>query len=79
MLESCILKSTMDDSCILSRVGQSIKILRNQKEWSQEKLSEVSGVDRTFIGKIERGEVNVSVMTLCEIARALDTTVKDLL
>lgn len=69
----------MDDSCILSRVGQSIKILRNQKEWSQEKLSEVSGVDRTFIGKIERGEVNVSVMTLCEIARALDTTVKDLL
>lgn len=74
-----ILGVAMEDNSILSRIGQSIKTLRNQKGWSQEKLSEVSKVDRTFIGKVERGEVNVSIMTLCEIARALNTTVKDLL
>ena len=69
----------MEEYCILSKVGQSIKALRNQRGWSQDRLSEASGVDRTFIGKIERGEVNVSIITLCEIARALNTDLKELL
>lgn len=69
----------MEASCILSNIGKSIKSLRTSKGWSQEKLSEISKVDRTFIGKIERGEVNVSILTLCELAKALDTDIRELL
>ena len=38
----------------------------------------MSHVDRSFLSKIERGEVNVSVLTLCEIAKALNINIIDL-
>lgn len=69
----------MQDENILVRIGNSIKTARKKKGLSQEKLSEISGVDRSFLGKVERGEVNVSVITLCEIAKALGKNLKELI
>lgn len=69
----------MHDNDILIRIGQNIKRLRKNAGVSQERLSEISGVDRTFIGKIERGKVNVSIITLCEIAKALGTNLKSII
>ncbi|WP_418713249.1 helix-turn-helix domain-containing protein, partial [Akkermansia sp.] len=64
-----------DDSNILQRIGAKIKKLRLEKGLSQEELAEKSGVDRTFIGGLERGERNVSVMTLCDILRGVNSQI----
>jgi len=45
----------------------------------QEELAERSGVDRTFIGGLERGERNSSILTLCEIAHALQQELIDII
>lgn len=69
----------MDDSKVLSKIGAAIRSLRQATGYSQERLAEESGLDRSFLGKIERGEVNVSVLTLCEISRGLNITFSTLI
>lgn len=63
----------------LLQIGKNIRTLRLSKRLSQEKLGEVAGLHRTFIGAIERGERNISIVTLHKIASALDTSVADLI
>lgn len=66
----------MGDERLLAVVGKRISEKRRSLGYSQEKLSEICGIDRSFIGKVERGQVNVSLLTLGEIARALKVNVK---
>lgn len=73
-LRLCILFITMGDNDILKRLGKNIRDIRKTHGWSQEHLAAISGIDRSFLGKVERGERNISVLTLCEIAKALGTT-----
>ena len=68
----------MEYSDILSVIGNAVRKERRHKGWTQETLSEMSHVDRSFLSKIERGEVNVSVLTLCEIAKALNVNIIEL-
>ena len=67
----CIILNIMKDINVLERIGQTIRTHRLEKGWSQEKLAEASRIDRSFLGKVERGVVNVSVLTLCDITKAL--------
>lgn len=46
---------------------------------SQEELADDSGVERSHMGKIERGERNVTVLNLLRIAKALKCQPSDLL
>ena len=55
-------------------VGQRIRELREKKGWSQEKLAEHADLDRTYIGRIERGEKNIGLENLVKIARALGSS-----
>ena len=45
---------------------------------SQNKLSELAGLDNSYIGKIEKGEKSPSFKTILKLADALDISVKDL-
>lgn len=59
--------------------GIIIKKIRTQKDLSQEKLAEKSGLDRTFISLIETGKRNPTLTTILKISRALNITPAELL
>ena len=69
----------MDLTDIDRSVGARIRARRTHLELSQERLAALAGMDRTAVGKIERGERGVTVGTLFKLARALRTTMSDLL
>ena len=52
--------------------GKLIRKFRQDKGWSQEDLAEASGLDRTYIGGVERGERNISIVNLEKIAISLE-------
>ena len=53
------------------RLGTLLRESRVKAGLSQEDLSEISGLHRTYIGCIERGEKNVSVFNFLRIAQAI--------
>jgi transcriptional regulator with XRE-family HTH domain len=59
-------------------LGLNIKQVRDQKSWSQDKLSEVSGLHRTYISGIERGVRNPTVDIVQQIAEAFDVHTTEL-
>lgn len=67
------------DDQLLLRLGAAIRTTRKTFGLSQEALADASGLDRSHMGKIERGERNVSVANLQKIARALDIKLSELL
>lgn len=56
---------------IKKEFGQRLRAIRRRKGLSQETLALTCGLDRAYFGGIERGEHNISLVTLCKIARAL--------
>ena len=55
----------------LVELGQRIRDSRKAMGFSQEDLAHESGIDRSYIGGVERGERNVTFTMLCKIAAAL--------
>ncbi|MBI1800583.1 MAG: helix-turn-helix transcriptional regulator [Chloroflexi bacterium] len=62
----------------LKRLGDNLKQFRQSKGLSQEKLAELTDLHRTYIGGVERGERNISLLNLIRIAEALGVSVADL-
>ena len=60
-------------------LGQRVRRLRIARGWSQEDLAERCQRHFTYIGRVERGEQNVTVQVLSDIASALSVSVADLL
>ena len=60
-------------------IGQLIRNKRLERNITQEMLSLQCGIDRSYMGRIERGEVNLTVEKLYEIATVLKISAKDLL
>jgi transcriptional regulator with XRE-family HTH domain len=56
---------------VLKRIGANIRAERARKGYSQEKFAEIASVHTNYIGKIERGEQNLTVKKLVEISNAL--------
>ena len=56
---------------ILISFGKRLRALRQQAELSQEELADLAGLDRSYVGGVERGERNVSLVNIHKIARAL--------
>lgn len=56
-----------------------IKRIRLEKEISQERLALLAEVDRSYVGRVERGDNNVAVLTLARVAKALDNSISELM
>ena len=57
-------------------LGQNIRKTRKEKDLSQEKLALMCGLDRSYMGRIERGEVNITVLKLYEISKVLEVDIR---
>ena len=66
----------MANDDIIQRIGLNITIIREQRGLTQEKLAELAGLHRAYIGQIERGEKNIGLRNLEKIAKALDVNIR---
>ena len=64
---------------ITERIGLNIRILREERGFSQEKLAALASLHRAYIGQVERGEKNIGLKNLEKIAKALHVNIKVLL
>ena len=69
----------MSSENILEIFGRNVQKYRKGKDISQEKLAEIAGVHRTYVGMIERAEKNITLRNMEKIANALNVKIKDLL
>lgn len=58
--------------------GKRVAALRKQKGWSQEKLSLESGIARSYLGGVERGQRNIALLNIVRLARTLDVPASEL-
>ena len=58
--------------------GRRVRELRTEKQFSQEALAMACGLDRTYIGGVERGERNIGLVNIQKIASALGVPVREL-
>jgi transcriptional regulator with XRE-family HTH domain len=63
----------------LVALGETIRRVRLSKGISQEKLALMAEVDRSYVGRIERGDNNVAVLTLSRLAKALSISLASLM
>ncbi|WP_049752346.1 helix-turn-helix domain-containing protein [Pelodictyon luteolum] len=61
------------------KLGLKIRIARIMASYTQEKLAVRSGLSMAYIGMIERGEKNITILNCHKLAKALDITIGDLL
>ncbi len=62
----------------IAAFGQRVRTLRTAKRLSQEALALACDLDRSYIGGVERGERNVSLINIYKIAAALGVPVREL-
>jgi transcriptional regulator with XRE-family HTH domain len=61
----------LDGAGQLLAIGTAVRSYRKERGFSQEALADMTGIDRSHMGRIERGERNLSILNLIRIADAL--------
>ena len=56
---------------VLREFGRRVRVARNAQGWTQEDLAAETGLDRTYVGSIERGERNLALLNINRLALAL--------
>lgn len=59
--------------------GKKLVLLRKGRGWSQEQLALESGLARSYLGGVERGQRNIALLNICRLAEALDVPYSELL
>jgi XRE family transcriptional regulator, regulator of sulfur utilization len=59
-------------SALVRQFGLSVRHWRESRAWTQEQLAARAGLNRTFVGEIERGACIASILTAEKLAQALD-------
>jgi len=68
----------MDNKIVLVKFGKQVRKLRKMKNLSQEELSFIADLHRTYIGMIERAEKNITLVNIEKIANALEISIDKL-
>jgi transcriptional regulator with XRE-family HTH domain len=68
---------TASQMVLLKRIRENIIALRKKRDISQEELADLSNINRTYMGNIERCETNPSVLKLKNIAEVLGVDVSE--
>ena len=63
----------------LRAFGRHLAVLRKKQHWSQERLALESGIARSYLGGVERGQRNLSFKNLVRLALTLQISLPDLL
>jgi transcriptional regulator with XRE-family HTH domain len=58
--------------------GQRLRTLRRERGWAQDELAHQAGLDRSYVGGVERGDRNVSLDNIQKLANALGVPVREL-
>lgn len=69
----------MVNEFLLKEFGERIKGLRTNKNISQELLANLTGFHRTYIGMVERGERNISLVNIAVFAKVFQMPISELL
>jgi transcriptional regulator with XRE-family HTH domain len=64
----------MEKRALAEKFGALVRRLRLERGFSQESFAQECGLERPHVGKIERGEINVTVATTLKLVRGLDLT-----
>ncbi len=64
---------------VLIALGTAIRRIRIENDISQEKLALLAEVDRSYVGRVERGDNNVAVLTLSRLTKALGISMQELM
>ncbi len=67
----------MPASKVLERFGQRIRELRKQKDMTQEQLADKANLHNTYIGTVERGEKNISMINVERVVKALGVSLAE--
>lgn len=68
-----------DQDEVLAALGQAVRGRRRELALSQEALADAAKIDRSHMGRIERGERNVTMLNMMRIAKALDMPLSKLI
>ena len=71
-----MVKGSIDE---LRAFGLAVRNFRQRAGLSQDALADIAGLHRTYVGSVERGERNVSLLNIHVIAGALQTTASELI
>lgn len=64
---------------VTEQFGANVRARRENLGLSQAELADIASLDRTYIGGVERGERNISLVNIVKIAKALECTPADLM
>lgn len=68
-----------DYTTVLKTIGQNFRLERLKRHLSQEQFAEYANVHVNYIGKIERGEQNLTIKKLVEIANSINAPLNEIL
>ena len=63
----------------LIQLGSAIRQARIERGIAQEKLALIAEVDRSYVGRVERGDNNIAILTLEKLAYAMGMTIAELI
>jgi XRE family transcriptional regulator, regulator of sulfur utilization len=66
-------------STLVKSFGAAVRELREARAWSQEQLAEHAGLNRSYVGEIERGSAIASIVTVDKLAAAFGVPIASLL
>lgn len=70
---------TSEQQADLQIFGRRLAALRKERGWSQERLALESGLARSYLGGVERGQRNIALLNILKLARTLECDPGELL